>query len=102
MSTIDQRQKGPGLGDAALGWLALWDEADAIYNRLPAEHRALIVKAGQGFDILPAVFATLDPDLRVEVTGLLRQMVDVLIDACGASRLPERRPLDCSHLHPEW
>jgi hypothetical protein len=97
VSTIDQQRQGPGLGDAAIGWLALWDEADAIYEGLPAGHRALIVKAAQGLDILPAVFATLDPDLRAEVTVVLRQMVGVLTDACGVSRLPERCPPGCDH-----
>lgn len=102
VSIIDQQQgSGPGLAEVALGWLALWDDAADIFDGLPAGHRALIVKAGQGLDILPAVFATLDPDLRAAVARMLGEIVDALTVACGVSRLPGRCPPGCEHRHPE-
>jgi hypothetical protein len=97
VSTIDQQQQGPRLEEVALGWLALWDDAAGVFDGLPAGHRALIVKAGQGLDILPAAFATLDPELRAEVTVVLRQIVDALTGDCGVSRLPGRCPPGCAH-----
>lgn len=101
MSTIDQRQ-GPGLGDVAAVWLDLWDEADARFEALPADVQRRVAEAGHGLDVLPASFALLDPELRRDVTAVLRQMVDVLSDDCGVSRLPERCPPGCDHLrHPE-
>jgi hypothetical protein len=102
VSIVDQQQQGsgPGLADVAIGWLALWDEAADIFDGLPDGHRALIVKAGQGLDVLPAAFATLDPELRAAVTVVLRQIVDALTGDCGVSRLPERCPPGCAHRSP--
>lgn len=101
MSIIDQRRPGPGLGDVAAAWLDLWDEADAKFEALPAEAQRRVAEAGHGLEVLPASFTLLDPDLRREVTAVLRQMVAVLSGDCGVSRLPERCPPDCAHRHPE-
>lgn len=93
MSTIDGRQQS--LGEVAHEWLALWDQAADQFHDLSPERQQRIAEAGYGLDILPAVFATLDPGLREQVTDVLYDIVATLTGDCGVSRLCERCPRVC-------